>query len=144
MRVEFRLSMPNVGSWNGRWSGEGKRYTIKRNLTAKQVRELGLPTSWYYSFGDGWGASVSASVMESGERFKKSNGFCGYDWMVENILYYNRIEACPNQTDHNWRQAEAGWERCSKYGCSRSRKVEMASPGSPEEKLVAKQVEGSV
>ena len=29
MIVCFELSMPNVGSWNGKWSGEDRRYIIR-------------------------------------------------------------------------------------------------------------------
>jgi hypothetical protein len=30
--------------------------------------------------------------MASNERKRKSAGFCGYDWMVENILAYGDTE----------------------------------------------------
>lgn len=46
---------------------------------------------WYYSFGDGWAASVSARVMSKGERSSRSDGFCGYDWMVRSILTHGDI-----------------------------------------------------
>ena len=84
-RVEFRLSMPSVGSWNGRWSGEGRNYVIVRTLPDEQARVLDKG-SWFYRWDDGWGASVRARVMERGERVRKSDGFSGYDWMVRNIL----------------------------------------------------------
>lgn len=88
-RVEFRLSMPNNNSWNGRWSGEGRNYTIVANLSdklaAKVLGEKGRD-SWGYNFGDGWFASVEGRAVPKGERLRKSNGFCGYDWMVRSIL----------------------------------------------------------
>lgn len=32
MMVHFQLSMSGVGSWNKRWTGEDKNYSIIRNL----------------------------------------------------------------------------------------------------------------
>lgn len=127
-RVEFLLSMPNVGSWNGKWSGASRRYAIKRNLTNKYLEKMTLPNSWYHSFGDGWAASVSARIMEPGERFRKSDGFCGYDWMVDNIVWYGRIESCVKPEDHIWMKShgEEGWERCNRKGCGRSRKIQQS------------------
>lgn len=92
-RVEFRLSMPNCASWNGKWSGEGKNYSKIRKLTDKTLKFLGLDSksseSWYHRWSDGWGALINARVLESGERARKSAGFAGYDWMIDNILRYN-------------------------------------------------------
>ncbi len=39
-RVEFRLTMPGRSSWNGRWSGEEKNYTIVRTLSSKTISQL--------------------------------------------------------------------------------------------------------
>ena len=92
-RVEFRLTMPNKGSWNGKWSGDDRNYTIVKTLPEKRVRELDLsedtPQSWHYSWDDGWGANITARIMAKGERAKKSDGFCGYEWMVRNIILYD-------------------------------------------------------
>jgi len=88
-RVEFKLTMPGRGSWNGEWSGDGDLYLTWRSLSQKVINDLKLNTGtqvWRYSWGDGWTAQVSARVMEAGERKRKSSGFCGYEWMVDNIL----------------------------------------------------------
>ena len=126
-RVLFRLSMPNTGSWNGRWSGEGRNYVIVRGLKDARVAELGVPTSWYYRWDDGWGASVSARVMEKGERRPKSDGFCGYDWMVNNIIRWGTPK-CQHEWEPDPRSGEpyheGEWERCR--WCSRSRKIQTA------------------
>lgn len=93
-RIEFRLSMPHVNTWNGRWSGEERNYTIVRNLTEHAIRDLlgDKPSvSLGYNFGDGWFARVVARIVPSGERLKKSDGFCGYDWMVTDILDHGFI-----------------------------------------------------
>jgi hypothetical protein len=90
-RVEFRLTMPGKNSWNGKWTGEDKIYVIYKTLTKKKVEELGLTTtakSFGYSWDDGWKADVRTRILEKGEKKKKSAGFCGYDWMVSNIIMY--------------------------------------------------------
>ncbi len=90
IRVEFILSMPGVNTWNGRWSGEAKRYAIVRTVEHELIT-LCPHLSWGYNFGDGWYASVAGRIMNSGERAKKSDGFCGYDWMVDSIIRYGSI-----------------------------------------------------
>ena len=90
-RVIFRLSMPGRGSWNGRWSGEDRNYIIVRDFGAKTLALLleGATTqTWTHAWSDGWCATITGRVMERGERAPKSDGFCGYDWMVDNIIRY--------------------------------------------------------
>jgi len=89
----FVLTMPNVGSWNGHWSGEDEFHCKVVRASKKKEEEL-AGKSFYHDFGDGWGAMVSVSSMQSYEanKFKKkSKGFSGYDWMVESILKYGKI-----------------------------------------------------
>ena len=127
-RVEFLLTMPGVASWNGRWSGESKRYAIVRTLPDAKVAALGLPTSYSHGWDDGWRASIAVRVVPMGERLPKSDGFCGYDWMVDNILQYGRTNSCP---PHEWGPDTSfeGFERCPK--CRTSRKVAPESLGVP-------------
>ena len=83
----FELSMPNRASWNGRWSGEEKKYTLAKRLTNKCVARL---SGYYsYSFGDGWVARVT--VREAKKREKATGKFCGYDWMIDKIIAYGEI-----------------------------------------------------
>lgn len=115
-RIEFRLSMPGVGSWNGRWSGDGRKYVIVRTVRRADLPKLGdLPRSWRYSWDDGWAASVSARVMTKGERKPKSDGFCGYDWMVNNIIRWGTPE-CQHEMHPDPNSGKPGypgeWERC--------------------------------
>lgn len=95
IRVEFRLTMPRVGSWNGRWGGENRCYSIVKSLLeADVIRLFGESDKrrWHHAWDDGWAADVRARVMEKGERAPKSDGFCGYDWMVDSILEHGTIE----------------------------------------------------
>lgn len=95
----FELSMPNVGSWNGKWTGESDYYIIIKKLTrskksTEKADKLCEKASWYYNFGDGWGASVSVKRVDSKTAAKmrrKSKGFYGYDWMVDTILIHGEI-----------------------------------------------------
>jgi hypothetical protein len=93
-RIIFKLSMPNVGSWNGKWTGSGNKYFRVFKMADKAVRKLigdKERMSWFYNFGDGWSASVEASIVPAGEKFPKSDGFCGYDWMIDSILSRGEI-----------------------------------------------------
>jgi hypothetical protein len=99
MIVCFELTMPNVGSWNGKWTGADKRYylfkTLRKSL-GMAFMKLEDRRSWHYNFGDGWGANVSAVIVTSAEkkrRAKLSKGFCGYEWMVDSILKHDTIQA---------------------------------------------------
>jgi hypothetical protein len=122
VKMEFRLSMPGVSSWNGRWSGEDRNYTIVRSLDAADLAVIGDRRSWSYAFGDGWVARVDARELQPRERPKKSDGFCGYDWMVSNILRWNTA-SCQHEfrllERHTY--GEGDWERC-RY-CSEARSI---------------------
>lgn len=89
-RIEFKLSMPGRASWNGGWSGESRNYILVRELDDIAIaRLLGAAmtsASWSHRWSDGWCAEVTARIVPAGEELPKSDGFCGYDWMVDNIL----------------------------------------------------------
>lgn len=96
-RVEFRLAMPGRNSWNGKWSGEGRNHAIVRELSGDQVAKLfdvapesfdllKCRSSWTHRWSDGWMAEVIARVVPVTEALRKSDGFNGYDWMIDNIL----------------------------------------------------------
>ncbi len=105
-RVEFKLSMPGRASWNGGWSGEDKNYVIVREVSDEQLARFLLEPSareqfllapvdidvtkwcrvWTHRWSDGWLAQVTARLLPAGEESAKSDGFGGYDWMIDNIL----------------------------------------------------------
>ena len=89
-RVQFRLNMTSIPTWNESWSGEKKNLTIVRTLTSEKLKSLGITedslSSWTYSWSDGWRARVDATILPKGKRAAKSDGFCGYDWMVQSII----------------------------------------------------------
>lgn len=103
MLLEFKLSMPNVGSWNGKWTGESNYHARVFNFTQRygkgtaaeeKAKNILGKNSYYYSFGDGWGMSISVTEIDSKEAAKirkKTVGFCGYDWAIESILNYGAI-----------------------------------------------------
>ncbi|MBA2877997.1 hypothetical protein HNR63_001051 [Anoxybacillus kamchatkensis] len=89
----FTLTMPNVGSWNGRWSGEKDLYVKFRTLKNKDAERV-KEGNYYYDFGDGWGANVNVRVVDSKEKQRlqrKSKGFAGYDWMIDSIIENGEI-----------------------------------------------------
>ena len=96
----FELSMPGVSSWNGRWSGERNYYAIIKNLGRSQKADKKaqsiLDGGYYsYDFGDGWRAAIKVKKVDTKEAARirrKSKGFCGYDWMVDEILENGKIK----------------------------------------------------
>ncbi|WJM80533.1 hypothetical protein [Pectobacterium brasiliense] len=91
----FELSMPNRGSWNGGWSGERDKYVKFRTIPLSGNENIKDGKSYYYNFGDGWGANVSVKIVEGvkakNQAIKGSKGFCGYDWMIDSILKHGKI-----------------------------------------------------
>ena len=96
MILAFTLSMPGCPSWNGKWSGEGKRYVIVRRFTSKEVENaisILDKQSFSYRWDDGWMARIDVHQIGSQQAAKlrkESDGFCGYDWMVETIVKYGK------------------------------------------------------
>ena len=87
-RIIFELSMPSNNSWNGKWSGADKKYTVAKNVTDKKADSL--DKHYYYNFGDGWTACVE--VRQANKREKATNKFCGYEWMINSILSCGEIK----------------------------------------------------
>ena len=90
--IIFRLSMPNCGSWNGKWSGQDRIYAKTRpnRLVPKEL----VDKDFYYNFGDGWCANISVEKVTSAEAkkiMKKSVGFYGYDWMIDSLIKNGEI-----------------------------------------------------
>lgn len=87
-RYIFELSMPSRNSWNNKWSGESTKYTIAKTLTKKKQKDI--KEYYSYAFGDGWVAGVS--VRKAKPRERATGKFCGYDWMVNEIIWHNEIK----------------------------------------------------
>ena len=101
MYLAFKLSMPGCNSWDGRWSGENGEHVKVLNVKTTSSVKLGY---YSYDFGDGWRAGVSVDVVDKNEAHKlkkRSNGFCGYDWMVQEIIKYGRIRPEPERRQDN-------------------------------------------
>ena len=97
--IAFELSMPSVGSWNGKWTGAGAYYAVVRNLgrgkmAQEKAREILERKIYHYDFGDGWCARVSVREVTGREASavrRRSQGFCGYEWMVSSIISNGEI-----------------------------------------------------
>lgn len=99
MLLVFILSMPNVGSWNGKWSGENDYYARVKSFVSKIDKEKAqriLKEEYYhYNFGDGWSAGVTIKEVNRNEANKirrKTKGFCGYEWMIKSIINHGEIK----------------------------------------------------
>ena len=91
--IAFILTMPNRGSWNGRWSGESDLHAIVR--TEKSIPKDIVGKSYRYTWDDGWSACISVEKVDckTGNKLRKeSRGFCGYNWMVDSIIKKGVIE----------------------------------------------------
>ena len=87
MMIVFELTMPHVGSWNGKWSGADRRY-IRTKKECTVPKEL-WGKSFDYRWDDGWGACVSVTKMSAREAARldrMSAGFAGYDWMIDSLI----------------------------------------------------------
>lgn len=97
MILSFALSMPSNNAWNGKWSGDESFYAIVRNVRTQAKAQIILDGKRYtYNFGDGWCAAVTVREVDAKEARQirnKSQGFCGYDWMVDSIFRSGKIEA---------------------------------------------------
>ena len=98
MFIKFTLTMPNVGSWDGRWSGEGKEYSQVRKYTKKyskeKIKNVLSKSAYFYNFGDGWSANIRVDVVDAIEKNKsrkRSLGFNDYDWMIDSIEKVGKI-----------------------------------------------------
>lgn len=100
--VMFKLGMPNVGSWNNKWSHKDRLFASiirlpDRSKQSKIESEEKIKLwsgSHYYDFEDGWGASVTVKEVDEKEAKlinKNSDGFSGYDWMITMIMNHGRI-----------------------------------------------------
>ncbi len=90
--IVFELTMPNRGSWNGKWSGDGRRFI--RTRTEKSVPKEYWDQEYYYRWDDGWTACVSVTKVPAAEArklSKNSAGFRNYDWMIESIIKRGQI-----------------------------------------------------
>ncbi len=100
MILSFTLSMPNIGSWNGKWSGEGQLYARVINFgrskkATEKAKSILDKRYFHYNFGDGWSAGVTVKEIDSKEarRIRQlTKGFCGYDWMIDSIRDNLKIE----------------------------------------------------
>jgi hypothetical protein len=88
MRIIAELNMRTCGSWNGKWSGEGDKYTKVFSLREKDKKYIG---DYNYRWDDGW--SLSITIREANPRERVTNRFSGYEWMIKSIKKYDGIYA---------------------------------------------------
>ena len=79
MLIAFELSMPHVGSWNGRWTGEDRLYARVVNFTNRygtskaskdKANSILEKENYHYNFGDGWGANIEVKVVSASQATK--------------------------------------------------------------------------
>ena len=68
MTLAFFLSMPSCPSWNGKWSGEGRKYVRTVKFTKKQTENalnIVKSCSFSYRWDDGWLALVRVEEVSA-------------------------------------------------------------------------------
>jgi hypothetical protein len=85
MILQFELTISNHNTCDGIIENKG-RYFIHLNVAKLKANKLN-GRNFRYSFGDGWETTITVSKNKR----QKSNGFLGYDWMVDDILKYDKI-----------------------------------------------------
>jgi hypothetical protein len=98
MILSFEITMPNVGSWNGQWTGVKNLHFAFRSYSKKEAERLMQNKEYrnfYYNFGDGWGANVKMKPILAKDKKsieKMNSGFMGYEWMIDSIEKEDRIK----------------------------------------------------
>lgn len=96
--LSFQLTMPNVGSWNGTWTGYRTPYFRTRKVKKEDAEKIlngEEEANFHYSWNDGWGANVRVRQINYSERRKLdriTQGFYGYDWMIDSIIEHQEIQ----------------------------------------------------
>jgi hypothetical protein len=95
-KIAFILTMPGNNAWDGKWSGGGRLWAEVRTLAPGDADRILEKPSYDYDFGDGWYARVSVKSVDADEAralMEKSEGFHGYDWMIDRIISHGKILA---------------------------------------------------
>lgn len=98
--VAYILTMPNKGSWDGKWSGEKDLHVRVRKINeaawAKKVTKEPeiVGKTFTHDFGDGWTAQIEVKevTLDQAKKLKsRSVGFSSYDWMIASLIKYGDI-----------------------------------------------------
>ena len=101
--LQFTLTMPNVGSWNNKWTGADRLYARVINFSKMygnsdasrtKLNQLLETENYWYNFGDGWTAMITVRQIDGNTKRKVdklTRGFYQYDWMIYSILSENEI-----------------------------------------------------
>lgn len=92
--IVFELTMPHRGSWNNKWSGDSSSHVIVRHDTESLKNLVGK--TYKHRWDDGWEAEISVRHYKSTDPeyrklIKNNAGFCGYSWMVDNIIKFGGL-----------------------------------------------------
>ena len=94
MLIYYKLDMPGVHAWNGKWSREEKLYARVRSYKKDKGEQILADGPYGYKWDDGWAARISVRKVTAKEARKiraRSDGFLGYDWMISSIERTGRI-----------------------------------------------------
>lgn len=99
----FEYGHSKINTWNGRWAGEDNVFAKEVFLSTskrERLKELGFDLrrgakkTFTHDFGDGWVAKITMTVgakKDFEEIMKHSEGFMGYEWIIDSILKHGKI-----------------------------------------------------
>lgn len=96
MLLSFTLTMPERKS-NERWSGDGRYYAVCRWFgrdDREKAHRLLAHSPYYHDLG-GWVACITVEQVTApiARKIKRrSQGFGGYDWMVDSLCEHGEIQ----------------------------------------------------
>lgn len=68
-------------------------YAHVRDIPKNKAEKILEIERFTYNFGDGWVAAINVSRAKNPASIRrKSNGFCGYEWMIGSIVEKLKIE----------------------------------------------------
>jgi len=99
MLLSFELKVTAVNNLSGHWKGEDLRYVQVKNVDKDKVNEILDGESakpYHHKCDDGWEFDILVNEINSVQKKKLKqhfkNGFCGFDYMVGNIIDHKSCE----------------------------------------------------
>ncbi len=99
MLLSFELKVTTINNLSGHWRGENLRYIQVRSVDKDKVIKIldgEIIKVYHHKCDDGWEFDILVREISSvqNDRLKQyfKNGFCNFDYMIDNIINYQSCE----------------------------------------------------